>query len=511
MRTQRRSLFQIFPPFSLCCAYLLIILSFLGLASTTAFGQYTDPLDVDSDGVVPIDFEPLSGFIPISSLDFDIDGDGSLETLTFSTTSSSGDAATVSLGSIPSAFPTPTNTLSSKPNFGKSLPLTISFSEPMVTFSFALIDPQYITPQVMASLTGLDLNTSSLGEIIEAMDAQNDPRGTIVRAFDASGTPVGVNFCIEDLDPARPIGGNPILSQLTDLSAQGGPVSALSIPGDGNTAGFTSDLSLTVLKVTIAAPTSPFSSISIEAAVPGSTGVPLSGDFIALDDLDGTIGENSDLDNDGIADCFDNCPSTSNPNQADADCDGVGDLCDQWPGCDDNSDSDNDGTPDCIDLDELALWACGQNGAKVSLCHVLPGNPNNRRTICVSPNAVDSHLAHGDYIGDCGQVACSENLSAPSGSTIIAGAEKSPTDDFLLYPNPASGDITLGLSFYLGQSVSIAIHDQLGRRILSVPRQELNSPLLRLNLAERQLPNGVYLLSVETPEGRKVKQFVLMD
>ena len=88
MRTQRRSLFQIFPPFSLCCAYLLIILSFLGLASTTAFGQYTDPLDVDSDGVVPIDFEPLSGFIPISSLDFDIDGDGSLETLTFSTTSS---------------------------------------------------------------------------------------------------------------------------------------------------------------------------------------------------------------------------------------------------------------------------------------------------------------------------------------------------------------------------------------------------------------------------------------
>ena len=35
-----------------------------------------------------------------------------------------------------------------------------------------------------------------------------------------------------------------------------------------------------------------------------------------------------DSDNDGIPDPFDNCPSTYNPNQADSDGDGVGDVCD---------------------------------------------------------------------------------------------------------------------------------------------------------------------------------------
>lgn len=35
-----------------------------------------------------------------------------------------------------------------------------------------------------------------------------------------------------------------------------------------------------------------------------------------------------DTDEDGIEDCFDNCPDTANPNQTDLDHDGIGDLCD---------------------------------------------------------------------------------------------------------------------------------------------------------------------------------------
>lgn len=38
---------------------------------------------------------------------------------------------------------------------------------------------------------------------------------------------------------------------------------------------------------------------------------------------------------------------------------------------------------------------------RVTLCHVPPGNPAAEHTITVGAPAVDAHLAHGDYLGEC--------------------------------------------------------------------------------------------------------------
>ncbi|MEM7244468.1 MAG: thrombospondin type 3 repeat-containing protein [Acidobacteriota bacterium] len=70
-----------------------------------------------------------------------------------------------------------------------------------------------------------------------------------------------------------------------------------------------------------------------------------------------------DVDDDGVPDCLDNCPSTSNAGQADADDDGLGNACDGCPddaektepgpcGCGetgDDTDTDLDDVPDCVD------------------------------------------------------------------------------------------------------------------------------------------------------------------
>ena len=44
-------------------------------------------------------------------------------------------------------------------------------------------------------------------------------------------------------------------------------------------------------------------------------------------------------------------------------------------------------------------------GVKVEICHRPRGNTDNFRTITVSENAVPAHLAHGDFVGSCDNLA----------------------------------------------------------------------------------------------------------
>ncbi len=223
---------------------------------------------------------------------------------------------------------------------------------------------------------------------------------------------------------------------------------------------------------------------------------------------DGYVDEGFDLDNDGIADCLDNCPSVSNPNQEDEDCDGTGDECDEWPGCNDSLDSDNDGIPDCIDLDEMVNWPCGNNGNKVTICHIPPGDPANRHDLCINSNAVPNHLnGHGDYIGECDQVYCGGNNMKVLPSN--AAASQFFSEGFDINPNPAMDRLNVFLYNYMNQEISISIYNHLGQLVLYLQKQEINTPVLTIELNYFQLPDGMYLLSINTEEGRQTKQFVI--
>ena len=82
------------------------------------------------------------------------------------------------------------------------------------------------------------------------------------------------------------------------------------------------------------------------------------GEFTSVEIKNFCLGDEEDpdpdADGDGVADATDNCPNTSNSNQADDDNDGVGDVCDNCPGASntDQADSDGNGIGDVCEPDD---------------------------------------------------------------------------------------------------------------------------------------------------------------
>lgn len=55
----------------------------------------------------------------------------------------------------------------------------------------------------------------------------------------------------------------------------------------------------------------------------------------------------------------------------------------------------------CIGIAGLLVAGAVAGQAKVDVCHIPPGNPDNVRTITISESALSAHLDHGDHLGAC--------------------------------------------------------------------------------------------------------------
>jgi hypothetical protein len=73
----------------------------------------------------------------------------------------------------------------------------------------------------------------------------------------------------------------------------------------------------------------------------------------------------------------------------------------------------------------------GYGGAKVTLCHIPPGNPDNAHTITVGSPAVPAHLAHGDTLGPCpdGPTAAADNGNTGKKSKETAAGTQEKTNN----------------------------------------------------------------------------------
>ncbi|MSR40368.1 MAG: hypothetical protein EXS10_00480 [Phycisphaerales bacterium] len=142
---------------------------------------------------------------------------------------------------------------------------------------------------------------------------------------------------------------------------------------------------------------------------------------LTIGDLTYTLKQNpvcsADADGDGVNNCVDNCPTTSNANQADSDGDGVGNVCDGCPsdplktapgvcGCGSpDVDTDGDGIKDCMDncpFVSNALQTNSDGDAAGNACDGCPTDPTKLTPGICGCNVLDNPTdSDGDGVANC--------------------------------------------------------------------------------------------------------------
>lgn len=141
---------------------------------------------------------------------------------------------------------------------------------------------------------------------------------------------------------------------------------------------------------------------------------------------------------------------------------------------------------------------CGNNGNKVLVCHVPPGNPANAHTICISANGVPAHLAHGCHLGSCWP---------PAGQVGTEGLVMQVS------PNPMTEQAWLTLSSGTDQRVRVRVLDALGRELMVLMDAFITSDVpVTMLLQDGALLNGPDLVWVEVRgENERIARAVLLQ
>jgi hypothetical protein len=150
---------------------------------------------------------------------------------------------------------------------------------------------------------------------------------------------------------------------------------------------------------------------------------------------------------------------------------------------------------------------CGNN--KVEICHVPSGNPSKADEICVSRNAVEAHLAHGDYLGSCRSGRDNDNdrwrsLNAPADVT-----EETPAASPLnLRPNPSKGQFEVQLNSSRTETAQVMVLNANGTVIESRTVQLAGkAQTLRFDLSRQA--SGIYLVKIVTGSGVRTEKVVI--
>jgi hypothetical protein len=123
----------------------------------------------------------------------------------------------------------------------------------------------------------------------------------------------------------------------------------------------------------------------------------------------------------------------------------------------------NDCTSTCSVTINVVDVRCGHKMDKVLVCHRTNG-VNQWNNICISSNAVATHLAHGDYLG-----TCTTTNKESSNSKIVKNIDKENLEavntKIKVTPNPTYDYFILQINEAIKENANIRITDMFGNNV----------------------------------------------
>ncbi|MCX7996094.1 MAG: T9SS type A sorting domain-containing protein, partial [candidate division WOR-3 bacterium] len=77
-------------------------------------------------------------------------------------------------------------------------------------------------------------------------------------------------------------------------------------------------------------------------------------------------------------------------------------------------------------------------------------------------------------------------------------------------PNPSGGDAKLSYTLKNAGNVRITLYEANGRLMDEIVNETKPAGTYTLNLNNQELPNGIYFVRVETPEGSATKTMTIV-
>jgi len=135
---------------------------------------------------------------------------------------------------------------------------------------------------------------------------------------------------------------------------------------------------------------------------------------------------------------------------------------------------------------------CGHGLKKIILCHVPEGSPGNPQTLCIGPPAVPPHLElhRYDCLGPCSLYYKNDNMIEAENFYVLPR------------PNPFNSGFNLTILTASSNSVTVNIHDMLGRIV------ESYSDVTEQTFIGINLNAGIYFAEVIQDDNRQMIQIV---
>jgi hypothetical protein len=142
--------------------------------------------------------------------------------------------------------------------------------------------------------------------------------------------------------------------------------------------------------------------------------------------------------------------------------------------------------------------SCGENNGKVPVCH-------KGKELCISANALQAHLAHGDVAGPCPPPSARSQDAAAS---IRQQEDGVPAVKFVVNPNPANGLFTMRLSSLKAANAEVLVFNSMGvtveRRLVQLTG---NDQTIKFSLENK--PAGFYFVRMITIEGVQISKVLV--